>query len=320
MAMEKVREKATKLGNPAARQLFLIYGALPLAYVIAGRLGLVLAVSPGYATAVFLPAGIAVGAAFMLGAASVPGTFLGSFLLNIWAGYSVHTVGTVNLGTAAAIIASASALQAGVGGALLRRVIGYPTLLDTLHDLLFFLLLSPCICLISATISNGGLWLAGILQSSDIAVSWMTWWVGDTLGVLVVLPIMAPRGTRGRQFSMVAPNQDQFTAEQNIAHYRSRLRMGAQPETRAILLNLLLHEEKQLGRTREQLVKIDSYIEKLGRIIAQQKKHTERFKFMGSLMDIERSTLILSTLNDLMSTYQRHRQWITAEVADGEAD
>jgi hypothetical protein len=128
---------------------------------------------------------------------------------------------------------------------------------------------------------------------------------------------MAPRGTRGRQFS-VAP--DQFTAEQNIAHYRSRLQMGAQPETRAILLNLLLHEEKQLGRTREQLVKIDSYIEKLGRIIAQQKKHTERFKFMGSLMDIERSTLILSTLNDLMATYQRHRQWITAEVADGEAD
>ena len=138
MAMEKIREKATKLGNPAARQLFLIYGALPLAYVIAGRLGLVLAVSPGYATAVFLPAGIAVGAAFMLGAASVPGTFLGSFLLNIWAGYSVHTVGTVNLGTAAAIISSASALQAGVGGALLRRVIGYSTLLDTLHDLLFF--------------------------------------------------------------------------------------------------------------------------------------------------------------------------------------
>src|SRR5262249_1927400 len=119
-----------------------------------------------------------------------------------------------------------------------------------------FLLLSPCICLISATISNGGLRLAGIFQSSDIAVSWMTWWGGDTLGVLVVLPIMAPRGTRGRQFSLVAP--DQFTAEQNIAHYRSRLQMGAQPETRAILLNLLLHEEKQLGRTREQLVKIDS--------------------------------------------------------------
>jgi PAS domain S-box-containing protein len=188
--MDKIyQDKAAKLGNSAARQLVLIYGALPLAYIITGHLGLVLAVSPGYATAVFLPAGIGVCAAFMLGVASVPGTFLGSFVLNIWAGYSVHTLSTVNLGTAA-IIAFASALQAGIGGALLRRVIGYPTLLDTLHDLLLFLLFSPCICLISATISNGGMWLAGVLRSSDIALSWMTWWGGDTLGVLVVLPIM----------------------------------------------------------------------------------------------------------------------------------
>ena len=156
--MDKIyQDKAAKLGNSAARQLVLIYGALPLAYIITGHLGLVLAVSPGYATAVFLPAGIGVCAAFMLGVASVPGTFLGSFVLNIWAGYSVHTLSTVNLGTAA-IIAFASALQAGIGGALLRRVIGYPTLLDTLHDLLLFLLFSPCICLISATISNGGMW------------------------------------------------------------------------------------------------------------------------------------------------------------------
>jgi integral membrane sensor domain MASE1 len=124
------QEKVAKTGIPVARQLLLIYGALPLAYAITGGLGLILAVSPGYATAVFLPAGIGVGAAFMLGTASVPGTFLGSFLLNVWIGYSVHTLEAVNLGTAA-IIASASALQAGIGGALLRSVIGYPTPLDT---------------------------------------------------------------------------------------------------------------------------------------------------------------------------------------------
>src|SRR5215469_1193818 len=188
--MDKIyQDKAAKLGNSAGPQLLLIYGALPLAYVITGHLGLVLAVSPGYATAVFLPAGIGVGPAFMLGVASVPGTFLGSFALNIWTGHSVHALSTVNFVTAA-IIASASALQAGIGGALLRRVIGYPTPLDTLRDLLFFLLLSPCICLTSATISNGGMWLAGVVLSSDIAQSWMTWWGGDTLGVLVVLPIL----------------------------------------------------------------------------------------------------------------------------------
>ncbi len=44
--------------NVTIRRQLLIYAALPLAYVISGRLGLLLAVPPGYATAVFLPAGM----------------------------------------------------------------------------------------------------------------------------------------------------------------------------------------------------------------------------------------------------------------------
>ena len=113
---------------------------------------------------------------------------------------------------------------------------------------------------------------------------------------------------------------DHFITEQNVAHYRSRLQMGVEPETRAVILKLLLDEEKQLGRTREQLKQIDSHIETLRRIIAQQKKRIERFQFMGSVMNTDRAILTLSTLNALMATYLRHRQWLTAEVADGEVD
>ena len=65
------------------RAQLLLYVALPLAYVICGRLGLLLAVPPGFATAFFLPAGIAVTAMFVAGSASLLGTFLGSFLLNV---------------------------------------------------------------------------------------------------------------------------------------------------------------------------------------------------------------------------------------------
>jgi integral membrane sensor domain MASE1 len=132
------QEKIASVGSPAAHKLLLVYGALPLTYVITGSLGLILAVSPGYSTAVFLPAGIALGAAFMLGAPSVPGTFLASLLLNLWIGHSVGQAPDAVKVFSAVIIASASALQAGAGGALLRRVIGYPTPLDTLRDLLFF--------------------------------------------------------------------------------------------------------------------------------------------------------------------------------------
>lgn len=171
------------------RQQLLLYAALPLSYVICGRLGLLLAVPPGFATAVFLPAGIALAAMFVAGGATLPGTFLGSFLLNIWISYSIaHQLDVVGV-NAALVIALSSMLQAAAGGALLRKLIGYPASFDNLRDLLLFLLLAPVVCLISATLSLSGLRALGIVPVTDLLGNWMTWWVGDTLGVLVALPL-----------------------------------------------------------------------------------------------------------------------------------
>ena len=168
----------------------LIYAALPLAYIVAGRLGLLLSVPPGYATAVFLPAGIAVAAMFIAGAASLPGTFCGSFLLNLWIGYSIaHRLDVTHI-TAALLIAAGSTLQAGIGGAALRKAIGYPASLDTPRGILLFLLLSPILCLTSATLSLAALWALGTVAAADLVLNWMTWWIGDTLGVIVALPLI----------------------------------------------------------------------------------------------------------------------------------
>jgi two-component sensor histidine kinase/integral membrane sensor domain MASE1 len=181
--------QAGHLESKIRRQL-LLYVALPLAYVICGRLGLLFAMPPGFATAVFLPAGIAVTAAFVAGNASLPGTFLGSFLLNIWISYSIkHQLDIIGV-NAALIIALSSMIQAAVGGALLRRLIGYPASFDNLRDLLLFLLLAPVICLISATSSLSGLRALDLVPATDLMGNWITWWVGDTLGVLVALPLM----------------------------------------------------------------------------------------------------------------------------------
>jgi integral membrane sensor domain MASE1 len=181
--------QAGHLESTIRRQL-LLYVALPLAYVICGRLGLLLAMPPGFATAVFLQAGIAVTAAFVAGNASLPGTFLGSFLLNVWISYSIkHQLDIIGV-NAALIIALSSMIQAGVGGALLRRLIGYPASFDNLRDLLLFLLLAPVICLISATSSLSGLRALDLVPATDLMGNWITWWVGDTLGVLVALPLI----------------------------------------------------------------------------------------------------------------------------------
>ena len=174
----------------AVQRQLLTYAVLPLAYVITGRLGLLLAVPPGYATAVFVPAGIAVGAMFMAGPSTLPGIFLGSLLLNGWIGYSIADQFGLVSTAAAVVIALASTLQAATGGIVLRRAIGYPAAFDNPRDLLLLLVLAPVFCLTSASLSLSGTWALGAVQSADLPINWMTWWAGDTLGVLVALPLL----------------------------------------------------------------------------------------------------------------------------------
>lgn len=184
---------------------------LILSYILSGKLALLLALPPGYASAIFPPAGIAVAATLICGRKALPWVFLGSLLLNLWVGYSsFHAYSFLSL-VAALAIALASTAQAAVGGEWLKRAVGYPSAFDKASDITRFLLLSPAICLVSATLSVGCLTAIDILAVSDIATNWLTWWLGDTLGVIVMLPLVLvvagePRQLwRDREFSVAVP-------------------------------------------------------------------------------------------------------------------
>jgi signal transduction histidine kinase/CheY-like chemotaxis protein len=184
---------------------------LALAYVLLGKLGLLLAVPPGYATAVFLPAGLAVAAMLVGGPMTLPWTFAGSLLLNLWEGYGLRTGLDWTAAAIALVIAAASALQAGITGSALKRALGMPVALDKGGDLVRFVLLSPLCCLISVTLSHVGMLILGTVHGTELATSWLTWWVGDTLGVLLMTPLVLvlmgePRALwRGRAFPVALP-------------------------------------------------------------------------------------------------------------------
>src|ERR1700745_2808380 len=102
------------------RRPVLAHLSLTLAYTVTGKLALMLAVPRGYASPIFPPSGIAVAAMLIAGPATVPWTFLGSLLLNVWTGYSIgHEVAQTSF-VAAIVIAAASMGQAAAGGAVLR--------------------------------------------------------------------------------------------------------------------------------------------------------------------------------------------------------
>jgi len=162
---------------------------LIFAYVVTGKLGLMLALPPGYASAIFPPAGIAIAASFVAGKRSFPAIFCGSLLLNIWVGYTTtHNINITGL-EVAFLIAFASVIQAWLGGWWLRRSIGYPNTLDSPRDVVSFFISAPVICLVSASISVGGLFALGLIGKPYLFSSWASWWTGDSLGLVVMLPL-----------------------------------------------------------------------------------------------------------------------------------
>ena len=131
----------------ATSRVHFAYPLLTIGYVISGKLGLLLAVPPGYGSPVFPPAGIAMAAMLTWGWPTLPWIFLGSLLLNLWIGGGVAKQ-LLQIVAAAAGIGAASVAQAAIGGIGLRRAIGYPAALDTGRAVARFLFLAPPCCLI----------------------------------------------------------------------------------------------------------------------------------------------------------------------------
>jgi integral membrane sensor domain MASE1 len=63
---------ATQKSTSSISMELMAYVLLTIAYVVSGKLGLMLALPPGYASPIFPPAGIAIAAAFISGKKALP--------------------------------------------------------------------------------------------------------------------------------------------------------------------------------------------------------------------------------------------------------
>ena len=188
--------------------------AIATAYAIAGLLAIPLAIPPGFATAVWPAAGIATACLAIFGRSRWPGIFLGSVAVNtlsaLWRGNAGALDAAELLGTAT--IGMGAALQA-IGGAwLLERFRLFPNpLTDERRILLFMLLIGPVTCLIAASVGTATLLFDSRFLIEDAPLQWLTWWVGDTIGALIFVPmtlvLLAPTESDlgGRRRSVALP-------------------------------------------------------------------------------------------------------------------
>lgn len=157
-------------------------------YVITAYLGLKLAVPAGYATAIWAPAGIALGATLIWGVRALPSVFVASFLINFYISY-LNTDLLQSL-LVAMLIATGAVWQAWFGRWLVQRIFGVNDELIHPKDILLFAFVTgPVSCLINASWSVLTLYYLDLLPLTNMSLSWMTWWVGDCMGVLLITPI-----------------------------------------------------------------------------------------------------------------------------------
>jgi signal transduction histidine kinase/integral membrane sensor domain MASE1 len=152
---------------------------LALAYFSAAKASLVFAIPPGYATAVWLPSGIAVAAVVLWGARCWPGLWLGAALANF----------TINLSVPAALgIATGNTLEALCAGWLVAGLLDRDAALRSPEAVFQFAAVAALCSVIAASAGIGALHLVGAIGEEAHFANWYTWWQGDTTGILVVAP------------------------------------------------------------------------------------------------------------------------------------
>ena len=186
------RTSVTSLANRPPLRGLAAMATVGLAYYLVGRIGLLLALPPGYATAIWPAAGIALAAVLIVGPRVWPGIFVGSFLVNVGTSFDRGSVAGIAASLGVAVtIAGGAAMQAVVGAWLVRRFGKFPNPLASAREVFSLMILGgPLAGLVNASIGIGTLAVGGILDPASIPFSWLTWWAGDSIGVFIFTPLV----------------------------------------------------------------------------------------------------------------------------------
>ncbi len=168
-------------GKPLLKRLAGVV-ALAAVYFCAGKLGLLLAFVNASVSPVWVPTGIALAALLLWGYRMWPGIFLGAFLVNI------ATPGgpLADLG-----IAAGNTWEALLGAWLVNRYAHGAKVFDRAYDVFKFVgLVAFLSTAVSATFGVTSLCLGREARWEQYPAIWLTWWLGDMLGALIVAPLL----------------------------------------------------------------------------------------------------------------------------------
>ncbi len=151
-------------------------------YFLAGKLGLSFAVVSPNASPIWPASGFALAALLLLGRRVWPGVFVGALLVNLSASDNVLMSIGIAIGNTLEGIFCAYLVNRFNEG---RLDFGRP------GDVGRFALLAGAVgTMVAATIGTISMLLAGAAGLSNFGTIWVTWWLGDAVGILVITPVI----------------------------------------------------------------------------------------------------------------------------------
>jgi PAS domain S-box-containing protein len=172
-------ELLTQAGYPA----YLVWvSAVAIVYFAAAKLGLSVAFLHVSVSPVWPPTGIAIAAVLWLGYRISPAILVGAFLANLATGEPAATAGGIAIG---------NTLEAVSAAFLAHRFVGFQSPFYRARDVLKFVIVAAVMSpMVSATIGNASLCVGGAADWTNFGRLWLTWWIGDGVGALVVAPLV----------------------------------------------------------------------------------------------------------------------------------
>ena len=154
---------------------------LAIVYHLAARLGLSMAYLQSNTSPVWPPTGIALASLLLLGTSRWPGITLGVLLGSLLTGAPFNLALGMSIG---------NTLEALVGAYVLQRYVNFHHAMDRVQDVIGLVVVAIFSTMLSATVGASTLVLADFAPTEAFGSIWITWWIGDLLGAIVVAPFI----------------------------------------------------------------------------------------------------------------------------------
>ena len=169
-----------KLSHHPLAQTLAKFFIVALAYYATAKMGLMVPYKESVVTLIWLPTGIATGAIMRWGKSSLVAIFIAAYLVE-------HSL---NLPTVTSLLIALGNTLAPLATAYCLRYFKFNHTLVRQVDIGLLIAGATVSMTLSASIGALSLYAANLVSADEFLRIWLTWWLGDTIGVLLALPLV----------------------------------------------------------------------------------------------------------------------------------